>query len=189
LVRSFRKPFQHQHDTSWWQPFFRRYLLILLIALFTTAAQNVSEIEAPPTLPARTLATAALLAGQGFRVDSPVPTDGLTALFTIRSSVGTFSAPGLEMLKDSARGVAGYRTTATNQQNRRVCGIAGKNAVRPIQAAGQMLMNPIDTAGVFGRGSALLWPGGPRCPTNRPSRDRGRGGFGRRQGYQRHPGL
>jgi hypothetical protein len=99
LVRSFRKPFQHQHDTSWWQPFFRRYLLILLIALFTTAAQNVSEIEAPPTLPARTLATAALLAGQGFRVDSPVPTDGLTALFTIRSSVGTFSAPGLEMLR------------------------------------------------------------------------------------------
>jgi hypothetical protein len=145
LVTSSRRRFQREHGSSWCRCFFKPYLLILLPLLFTTAAQSAGQIEAPPILPAQTLAPAGLLAGQGFRVDSPVPTDGLTALFTIRSDVGNFSAPGLEMLRIR---VAELPAIVQLQQTSKTGVFAhslARNAVAPVQAAGQMLRNPVQT--------------------------------------------
>jgi hypothetical protein len=76
-----------------------RCLSILVLISGTAAAQTATRFETPPILRASDLAPATLLNGDGFQVDAQVPTDGLTASFTIRSDVGTFQAHGLEMLR------------------------------------------------------------------------------------------
>jgi hypothetical protein len=119
----------------------------VLVALIpqSACAQTYGQIEAPPLVPASQLAPPTLVAGHGFRVDSPVPTDGLMALFTIRSDVGTFNAPGAELL--SIR-VAELPAIVKLQQTSKTGVFAeslARNAVAPVQAAGQMLRNPIET--------------------------------------------
>jgi hypothetical protein len=142
LVASSRRRFQREHGNSWCR-FFKRYLLL---PLFTTAAQSAGQIEAPPTLPAQTLAPPGLLAGQqGFRVDSPVPTDRLTALFTIRSGVGTFPAPGLQMLRIRVAELPAITQLEQTSKTGVFAQSLATNAVRPVKAAGQMVMNPIET--------------------------------------------
>jgi hypothetical protein len=74
-------------------------LIILTLVPLTVAAKSPSDFERPPILPAQALAPASLLSGDGFYVDHQVPTDGLSAHFTIRSDVGTFQANSVEMLR------------------------------------------------------------------------------------------
>src|SRR5450755_2768254 len=74
-------------------------LVVLLVSVTTAGAQTSSQFETPPILRAQELAPATLLNGTGFHVDPEVPTDGLTAHFTLQSDVGTFNADGLEMLR------------------------------------------------------------------------------------------
>jgi hypothetical protein len=91
VVRSTRRPIGRKMRGSC----IFQALAVVLLFPFTAAAQTSDKFEGPPLLPAQMLAPAPLVAGSGFRVDSPVPTDGLMALFTIRSNVGNFNAPGL----------------------------------------------------------------------------------------------
>src|SRR5689334_7016470 len=91
--------FQYVNGNSSEVGVFRCCLLVLLLISGTAAAQTAAQFETPPTLPAQELAPATLLNGNGFHVDPEVPTDGLTAHFTLRSDVGTFNADGLEMLR------------------------------------------------------------------------------------------
>src|SRR5271166_7009790 len=95
LIKAFQRTFHLRHGGSW-SSFIRYAVLIALLLALPAAA---GQFEAPPALPAQTLAPAGLVNGPGFHVDSPVPTDGLMALFTIRSDVGTFPAPGIDMLR------------------------------------------------------------------------------------------
>src|SRR5580704_10364454 len=74
-------------------------LILLLAPVRTTVGQPAAQFETPPTLQAQELAPATLLNGNGFHVDEEVPTDGLTAHFTIRSDVGIFQANGMDMLR------------------------------------------------------------------------------------------
>ena len=71
----------------------------LLNFAIVAVAQTDSNFEAPPILYARDLAPPILLNGNGFRVDNNVPTDGLTANFTIHTELGMLQAHGLEMLR------------------------------------------------------------------------------------------
>ena len=85
--------FQHVKGSGPKVRVFRCCLLILLLIPVSTAiAQTSAQFETPPTVQAQELAPASLLNGNGFRVDPEVPTDGLTAHFTLRSDVGTFNA-------------------------------------------------------------------------------------------------
>lgn len=127
-----------------WIHIFQAIALVLLIP-WIASAQTADQFEGPAMLPAQELAPAGLVAGSGFRVDSPVPTDGLMALFAIRSNVGNFNAPGLEMLRIR---VAELPAIAKLQQTSKTGVFAqslAKNAVRPVTAAGQMVMNPVET--------------------------------------------
>ncbi len=127
-----------------WRDVLHAIAIVLLIPCIASA-QTADQFEGPPMLPAKDLAPAGLIAGSGFRVDSPVPTDGLMALFAIRSNVGTFNAPGLEMLRIR---VAELPAIAELQQTSKTGVFAqslAKNAVRPVTAAGQMVMNPVET--------------------------------------------
>jgi len=114
-------------------------------ALLLPLPAAAGQFEAPPALPAQTLAPAGLVSGAGFHVDSPVPTDGLMALFTIRSDVGTFPAPGIDMLRIRVAELPAIVQLKNTSKTGVFAQSLAKNAVRPVKAAGQMLMNPADT--------------------------------------------
>jgi hypothetical protein len=150
-------------------------VLILLLSILL-AASSAPEFEKPPTLPASVLAPTSLLSGDGFHVDKKVPTDGLMAHFTIVSNVGTFQAPGLEMLRIRVAEIPAIQQLTETSKTKVFAQSLATNAVRPVQAAGQMALHPVDTvkglpAGVgrfFGRvglgaqrlGEAATQPGG-----------------------------
>ena len=119
-------------------------LAFVLLVPQIAAAHPAEEFEGPPLLPAQELAPAGVIAGSGFRVESPVPTDGLMALFVIRSNAGNFNAPGLEMLRIR---VAELPAIEKLQQTARpgVRPVAGEECGTPGDAAGQMVMNPVET--------------------------------------------
>jgi hypothetical protein len=108
-------------------------------------AQAKGTFESPPILKAQELAPPTLLNGNGFHVDDDVPTDGLTANFTIHTDVGTLQAHGLEMLKIRIAEVPAM----IELQNTSKAGVFAKsvatNAARPVVAAGQMILNPVET--------------------------------------------
>lgn len=117
-------------------------IAFVLLVPWTVAAQ---EFEGPPMLPASDLAPAGLVAGNGFRVDSPVPTDGLMALFVLRSNVGNFNAPGLEMLRIRVAELPAIVQLQHTSKTGVFAQSLAKNAIRPVTAAGQMVLNPMET--------------------------------------------
>jgi hypothetical protein len=119
--------------------------VLLLITAGTAAAQSDSKFEAPPILRAQDLAPASLLSGNGFRVDNNVPTDGLTANYTIHTDVGLLQAHGLEMLRIRVAEVPAMVELQNTSKTKVFARSVAKNAARPVAAAGQMILNPIDT--------------------------------------------
>jgi len=117
----------------------------LLIPVRTAIAQTAAQFETPPTLPAQELAPVTLLNGNGFHVDQKVPTDGLTAHFTLRSDVGTFNADGLEMLRIRVAEIPAIVELNQTSKSKVFAQALAINAVAPVAAAGQMVMHPIDT--------------------------------------------
>jgi hypothetical protein len=120
-------------------------VILLLLTLQDSAFAQQRNFESPPILKAERLAPATLLNGNGFHVDDDVPTDGLTANFTIHTDVGTLQAHGLEMLKIRVAEVPAM----IELQNTSKAGVFAKsvatNAARPVVAAGQMILNPVET--------------------------------------------
>ena len=124
-----------------------RYCLaaLLMIVAGTAAAETAEKFETPPTLRAQELAPAAMLSGKGFHVDEEVPTDGLTAHFTLQSDVGTFKADGLEMLRIRVAEVPAIQELTQTSKTKVFAQALATNAAAPVAAAGQMVMHPVDT--------------------------------------------
>jgi len=120
-------------------------LILLLIPIRTASAQTATQFEAPPTLPAQELAPATLINGNGFHVDQAVPTDGLTAHFTLHSDVGTFNADGLEMLRIRVAEIPAIVELNQTSKSKVFTQALATNAAAPVAAAGQMVMHPVDT--------------------------------------------
>jgi hypothetical protein len=120
---------------------------LLISALLDLSAQAVraEQFEKPPTLPAQVLVPTSLLSGDGFHVNEQVPTDGLMAHFTIQSSVGTFQANSIEMLKIRVAEMPAIMELTKTSKTKVFAQALATNAVRPVQAAGQMVMHPVDT--------------------------------------------
>jgi hypothetical protein len=78
-------------------------------------------------------------------VGEQVPTDGLMAHFTIESDVGTFKADSLEMLEIRVAEIPAIQQLTKTSKTQVFAESLATNAVRPVQAAGQMLMHPVDT--------------------------------------------
>ena len=123
----------------------RNTLLILTLLLLTAGARSAAQFEKPPRLPAHDLAPSSLLSGQGFHVDEQVPTDGLMAHFTIRSDVGTFPANSIEMLRVRVAEIPAIQELTKTSKTQVFAQSLAENAARPIQAAGQIVMNPVQT--------------------------------------------
>src|SRR5256885_353966 len=109
-------------------------------------AQSDTNFESPPVLRAEDLAPASLLNGNGFRVVDTVPTDGLTAIYTVHTDVGTLQAPGLEMLKVRVAEVPAMIELQNTSKTKVFARSVATNAARPVAAAGQMVLHPVDTA-------------------------------------------
>jgi hypothetical protein len=116
-----------------------------LLVSGTAVAQTAPQFETPPTLPAQELAPATLINGEGFHVDEEVPTDGLTAHFTLRSNVGTFQANGLEMLRIRVAEIPAIVELNQTSKTKVFAQALATNAAAPVTAAGQMVMHPVDT--------------------------------------------
>jgi hypothetical protein len=104
-----------------------------------TRLRNTTNSESPD------LAPPTLLNGNGFHVNDSVPTDGLTAYFTIHSDVGTFQAHGLEMLRIRIAEIPAIVELQQTSKTKVFAQSVAKNAACPVVAAGQMIMNPVDT--------------------------------------------
>ena len=120
-------------------------LILLPVPVRTAVAQTAAQFETPPTLRAQELAPATLLKGNGFHVDEEVPTDGLTAHFTLRSDVGTFKADGLEMLRIRVAEIPAIVELTQTSKTKAFAQALATNAAAPVAAAGQMVMHPVDT--------------------------------------------
>jgi hypothetical protein len=119
--------------------------LILTLLLVTAGAALAAQFERPPTLPAEDLVSGSLLSGEGFHVNEQVPTDGLMAHFTIQSDVGTFPANSIEMLRIRVAEIPAIQQLTKTSKTQVFAQSLAENAQRPIQAAGQMVMNPVET--------------------------------------------
>jgi hypothetical protein len=123
---------------------FCRALLILLPILFLAAAAGLA-FEKPPVLPAEVLAPASLLSGNGFHVEKQVPTDGLVAHFSIQSEVGVFHPNGVEMLKIRVAEIPAIMELTKTSKTKVFTESLATNAARPVTAAGEMVMHPVET--------------------------------------------
>jgi hypothetical protein len=127
---------------------FSRIRLIVIVLLLTpvlVALSPAREFETPPTLPAQVLAPASLLSGNGFRVNNQVPTDGLLAHYTIQSDVGVFQANSTEMLKIRVAEIPAIQELTKTSKTKVFAQSLATNAARPVAAAGQMVMHPVET--------------------------------------------
>jgi hypothetical protein len=126
----------------------RRRRLTVVVLLLTPLLVGISpaaEFETPPTLPAQVLAPASLLAGNGFHVNNLVPPDGLLAQYTIQSDVGAFQANSTEMLKIRVAEIPAIQELTKTSKTKVFAQSLATNAARPVAAAGQMVMHPVDT--------------------------------------------
>ena len=120
-------------------------LVVLSFVSSSASAVAVGPFEKPPTLPAHSLVPASLLSGNGFHVYREVPTDGLMAHFTIQSDVGTFQADSIEMLKIRVAEIPAIQQLTKTSKTQVFTQAIAENAVRPVQAAGQLVLHPVDT--------------------------------------------
>ena len=102
-------------------------------------AQTPEEFDKPTVLHAVDTAPAKLLLGPGFRVEDDVPTDGLTARFTILSDVGVFEAWGVETLALRVAEIPAIRLLDEACRSDAFARAAANTAARPLQAFGSGL--------------------------------------------------
>src|SRR5215831_1269440 len=115
--------------------------LSLALAAFAVAA----DYEKPPTIPAKDIVPAKILAGKGYKIDSNVPTDGLLGRYTIRSPAGTFPAHGLEMLAVRVSELPAIQHLKGVSRNKVFLDAAKRAAQRPVKAAVNMATHPKET--------------------------------------------
>ena len=123
----------------------RLTIVILLLTPVLVGVSPASEFEKPPTLPARVLAPASLLSGNGFHVNNEVPTEGYLGHFIIHSDVGTFKANSLEMLRIRVAELPAIMELTKTSKTKVFAQALATNAALPVAAAGQMVMHPVET--------------------------------------------
>ena len=123
----------------------RPSVVVLLLTPVLIGASPAHDFERPPTLPASVLAPASLLSGDGFHVNDEVPTDGLLAHYTIQSDVGVFQANSTEMLKIRIAEIPAIQELTKTSKTKVFAQSVATNAARPVAAAGQMVMHPVET--------------------------------------------
>ncbi len=141
------KPFTKSWSAAWsWMAVCAMAIAsaALLSVVGSPAVAQVAH-ETPPILSARHLLPPDMLAGALFRVDDRVPTDGYMAHFTLRSDLGTFAAPGWDLLKIRIEELAAIQQLEeTSKSEVFLAGLANA-AARPIESAVNIVTDPVGT--------------------------------------------
>jgi hypothetical protein len=124
----------------------------LLSAPQVVSAQTEGGFEQPPVLNVTQLIPAKLLTGQGFRVEEQVPTDGVMGTYTLIAdketfgeNAGTYQVRSREMAELRLSEIpAIIKLDETSKTGTFIKSMAS-TAVQPLESAGQMVMNPVDT--------------------------------------------
>ncbi len=126
-------------------------LPIALSALAATA-QAEADFEKPPILRVKELVSAPLLQGKGFQVEDKVPTDGVMGVYTITAdkdtfgeNAGAYQVRSRELLELRLAEIPAIVQLNETSKLGTFAKSMGRSAVRPLEATGNMVMNPIDT--------------------------------------------
>jgi hypothetical protein len=126
--------------------------LLLCCAPQAALAQAEADFEKPPVLAAKDLVAEKLLTGQGVRVESQVPTDGVMGTFTIHAdadtyhdNAGTYHVRGHELFTIRMGELPAIVQLEETSKTATFAKSVGASAARPVKAAGHMIMNPVDT--------------------------------------------
>jgi len=137
----------------------RRWSLRCVIVLVLLAAapraipgEPSSEFEEPRVVKAADLLPASMLRGNGYRVEEWVSTNGVMGVYTIvadpdvfQQYAGTYQVQSAEMLRLREAEIPAIVQLNDISKSKVFAQSLGASAVRPVTAAGSMVLNPIDT--------------------------------------------
>jgi hypothetical protein len=123
----------------------------LLVVPHMASAQTDTDFEKPPLLKATDLVFVKLLKGKGFHVDDKVPTDGVMGIYTIKADAetfhgdaGTYQVRSCELLELHLSEIPAIVQLTEVSKTGTFVKSLGASAVRPLEAAGNMVMNPME---------------------------------------------
>ena len=124
--------------------------LLALLAPSPAGAQTTGDFEAPPVLSAKDLISETRLRGEGFRVEERVPTDGVMGTYLIETDAsvlgedaGTYQVQGRELLLIRLSEIPALIELERTSKTEAFAKAAARTAVRPLQAAGKLVTNPV----------------------------------------------
>lgn len=124
------------------------FTLMLMTACLlpvSPAAAVQPPYQMPPTLRAADLLPPDMLAGPLFQVDNQVPTDGLMGHFTLRSQWGNFVVPGKDLLRVRIAELPAIQQLENMSSSQVFLDAVGRAAAKPIEAAANIVANPVQT--------------------------------------------
>lgn len=150
-------------------------LALLSLALRSAFAEAGSRVEEPGVVKAADLLPPSMLRGDGYRVAEWVPTNGVMGVYTIVADAdvfhqyaGTYQVQSIELLRIREAEIPAIVQLNDISKSKVFVQSLGASAIRPVKAAGNMIMNPLDTvnglpSGVgrlfdrVGSGAGRLW--------------------------------
>jgi hypothetical protein len=125
---------------------------VLLIAPQAAFAQAKADFEKPPVLNVKDFISENLLQGKGFRVEEKVPTDGVMGIFTATADketfgedAGTYQVLSREMAELRLSEVPAIIKLNETSKVGTFAKSMVSTAAQPLESAGNMMMNPVDT--------------------------------------------
>ena len=115
---------------------------IALVA--ATGAAKAADVENPPTFQARAL-LGAQVQGPGYKVASTVPSDGYVRIYTLQTPWGPVVAHGDHRLQTRIKELAAIDAMERTSQSKEFGDALVKAGMQPVQFAGKLVTDPVDT--------------------------------------------
>jgi hypothetical protein len=127
-------------------------------------AQNAGQFEQPPTINATQLLPESALSGPGFHVEHQVPTNGAMGQYTIvadasvfESDAGTYQVQSLDLLKIRLSEIPAIAYLENVSKTGVFANALAQSAARPVTAAANMVVHPMDTVSGLPSGIGSLF--------------------------------
>jgi hypothetical protein len=150
------------------------HILLAATAAFSGAAlsESAGNFETPPDRPPDASLTASEVSGAGFKIQSPVRSDGLMHHYIVESRFGVFPAYGHTALATRLREVAALQILANTKDSEVVLKSVGRGAKEDVDTVAQVAKNPLKTVFGIPRGIGHLL-GGYRAEAQETTRQAG----------------
>ena len=132
----------------------KRYALVLALVFAPQMlwAQNGGQFEQPPIINANQLLPESALSGPGFHVEQQVPTNGAMGQYTIvadasvfQDDAGTYRVESLDLLKLRLSEIPAIAYLENVSKTGVFANALAQSAERPVAAAANMVVHPMDT--------------------------------------------